>query len=132
MGKKHINTIDNFIKSIAEIKKQYQNANSVEELTKDLRILVKQYHHCIGIGDYLLNFGEEYISNEDYLAGIAFIKVANEHCSYICNTTVLNLRMAEYHIENNEVEIGIEYLHQLCSAISNYEESIELHELTAV
>jgi hypothetical protein len=132
MRKKHTHNIDDFIKSITEIKNKYRNANSVEELTKDLLMLAKKYHNCMGIGDYLLSAGEEYISNNDYLAGIAFIKSVDEYYGYLANTTLLNLRMAEYHIENNEIEIGIEYLVKLCSAVSNYEESIEFNELTAV
>lgn len=130
MGKKH--NIVNFIKSITEIKNEYQEENSVEGLAKNLLILAKEYHNCMGIGDYLLTLGEEYISNNDYLAGITFIKIVDEQFSLVANTTLLYLRMAEYHIENNETEIGIEYLLKLCSAVSNYEESIEFNELTAV
>lgn len=130
MGKKH--NIVNFIKSITEIKNEYQEENSVEGLAKNLLILAKEYHNCMGIGDYLLTLGEEYISNNDYLAGITFIKIVDEYYSFVANTTLLNLRMAEYHIENNEIDIGIEYLFKLCSAVSNYEESIEFNELTAV
>lgn len=130
MGKKH--NIVNFIKSITEIKNEYQEENSVEGLAKNLLILAKEYHNCMGIGDYLLTLGEEYISNNDYLAGITFIKIVDEYYSFVANTTLLNLRMAEYHIENNEIDIGIEYLFKLCSTVSNYEESIEFNELTAV
>lgn len=132
MGKKHKHNIVNFIKSITEIKNEYQEENSVEGLAKNLLILAKEYHNCMGIGDYLLTLGEEYISNNDYLAGITFIKIVDEYYSFVANTTLLNLRMAEYHIENNEIDIGIEYLFKLCSAVSNYEESIEFNELTAV
>lgn len=132
MGKKHKHNIVNFIKSITEIKNEYQEENSVEGLAKNLLILTKEYHNCMGIGDYLLALGEEYISNNDYLAGITFIKIVDEYYSFVANTTLLNLRMAEYHIENNEIDIGIEYLFKLCSAVSNYEESIEFNELTAV
>ena len=132
MGKKHTHNIDDFIKSITEIKKKYRKENNIEKLAKDLLILTKEYHNCMGIGDYLLTLGEEYISNNDYFAGITFIKIVNEYYSFVANTTLLNLRMAEYHIENNEIDIGIEYLFKLCSAVSNYEESIEFNELTAV
>lgn len=132
MSKKHTPNIDDFIKSITEIKKEYQKENRVEELAENLIILAKKYHNCMGIGDYLLTLGEEYISNNDYLAGITFIKIVDKYYSFVANTTLLNLRMAEYHIENNEIEIGIEYLLKLCSAVSNYEESIEFNELTAV
>ena len=132
VGKKHKHNIVNFIKSITEIKNEYQEENSVEGLAKNLLILAKEYHNCMGIGDYLLTLGEEYISNNDYLAGITFIKIVDEYYSFVANTTLLNLRMAEYHIENNEIDIGIEYLFKLCSAVSNYEESIEFNELTAV
>lgn len=132
MGKKHNHSIFDFIKSIAEIKNKYQKENSVEALAENLLMLEKEYHNCMGIGDYLLTLGEEYISNNDYLAGIAFIKIVDEYCDHIANTTLLNLRMAEYHIENNRIELGIEYLIKLCSAVSNYEESIEFNELTKV
>ncbi len=132
MGKKHTHNIDDFIKSITEIKKEYQKENSVEELAKNLLIIAKKYHNYMGIGDYLLTLGEEYISNNDYLAGVTFIKIVDEYYDYVANTTLLNLRMAEYHIENNEIEIGIEYLLKLCSDVSNYEESIGFNELTAV
>ena len=132
MGKKHKQNIDDFIKSITEIKKKYRKENNIEKLAKDLLILTKEYHNYMGIGDYLLTLGEEYISNNDYWAGITFIKIVDEYYDYVANTTLLNLRMAEYHIENNEIEIGIKYLLKLCSAVSNYEESIEFNELTAV
>lgn len=132
MSKKHTLNIEDFLKSISEIKKKYQKENSVEELTKDLLILAKEYHNCMGIGDYLLTLGEEYISNNDYPAGITLIKIVDEYYSSIANTTLLNLRMAEYYIENNEIELGIDYLLKLCSAVSNYEESIRFNELTAV
>ena len=132
MSKKHTPGIDDFIKSITEIKKKYQKENSVEKLANDLLILAKEYHNCMGIGDYLLALGEDYISNNDYLAGITFIKIVDKYYGFVANTTLLNLRMAEYHIENNEVETGTEYLLKLCSDVSNYEESIEFNELTAV
>lgn len=124
--------IEAFLKSISEIKKKYQTENSVEELTKDLLILAKEYHNCMGIGDCLLTLGENYISSNDYPAGISFIRIVDEYYSFVANTTLLNLRMAEYHIENNEIDIGIEYLLKLCSAVSNYEESIRFNELTSV
>ncbi len=133
MSKKRIkNTIDRFIIKIAEIGKQYQNTNSIEELTRSLYILAEEYGNFVGAGDYLLNLGEEHIENGNYQAGIVFIKIVDKYFSYIANTTLLNLRMAEYHIENNETEIGIQYLINLCTDISNYEESIEFNELTAV
>ncbi len=132
MSKKHTLNIEDFLKSISEIRKKYQKERSIEELTKDLLILANEYHNCMGIGDYLLTLGEEYISNNDYPAGITFIKIVNEYYSFVANTTLLNLRIAEYHIENNEIELGIDYLLKLCSAVSNYEESIRFNELTAV
>lgn len=132
MSKKHTHNLDSFIKSITEIKKEYQKENSVEKLAKNLLMLAKEYHNYMGIGDYLLTLGEEYISNDDYLAGITFIKIVDKYFDFVANTTLLNLRMAEYHIEKSEIEIGIEYLHKLCYAVSNYEESIGFNELNAV
>ncbi len=130
--KQNKNSVDKFIIKITEIKEQYQNTKSIEELTKSLHILAEEYGNFVGVGDYLLNWGEEHIANGNYQAGIVFIKTVDEYFSYIANTTLLNLRMAEYHIENNETEIGTQYLIKLCTAISNYEESIEFNELTAV
>ncbi len=124
--------LDNFLNSIDKIIKQYQTTNSVDELKKSLCIFAKEYHNYLGVGDYLLNLGEQYITNGDYSAGIIFIKAVDEYFECVANTTLLNLRMAEYHINNTETEIGIDYLIKLCSKVSNYEESIEFNELTEV
>lgn len=133
MSKKRIkNNVYKFITEIEGIKAQYQNTSSTEELTKSLHILAKEYRDFVGAGDYLLSLGEEYISNNDYLAGITYIKFVDEYYGFVANTTLLNLRMAEYYIENNQTEKGIQHLINLCTEVSNYEESIEFNELTAV
>ena len=131
MSKNRKKSIFDFMKSLDSIKNQYQNTNNLENLKKDLLMLAKDYQNNAGISNYLLNTGEEYISGGDYSAGILFIKIVDERFG-AANTTLLNLRMAEYYIENNETEIGIGYLLKLCSAISNYEESIAFNELTEI
>ena len=42
VGKKHTHNIDDFIKSITEIKKKYRKENNIEKLAKDLLILTKE------------------------------------------------------------------------------------------
>ena len=124
--------IDRFIIKITEIKEQYQNTSSIDQLTKSLYAFAKEYSNFLGVGDYILNWGEECIEKGDYQAGIIIIKTVKDYFSYISNTTLLNIRMAEYHIENNETEIGTQYLINLCTDISNYQESIDFNELTDV
>ena len=132
VSKNNRHNVVDFIKNITEINQKYQKTTNIDELTEDLFTLAEKYHSFIGAGNYLLNLGEEYISNGDYSAGITFIKSVDKYYNYVVNSTLLNLKMAEYHIENNEIEIGIQYLLKLCTAITNYEESIAFNELTAV
>lgn len=133
VSKKSINTpLNNFLLCIDKIKNRYESTKDVDELETGLRSFAKKYRDCFGIGDLLLSIGERYITSGDYSAGIFFIKVVDEFFEYVANTTLLNLRMAEYHITNNETENGIRRLIRLCSSVSNYEESIEINELTEV
>lgn len=124
-------SVNDFFNKIAEIKQEYKNNNN-NAVTEKLLILAKKYCDYTFVGDYLLNLAEEYITNGDYQTGVSIIKIVDENFNYVNNTTLLNLRMAEYHIENNEYDKGIEYLIKLCSSVSNYEESIEFNELTKV
>lgn len=133
MRKKNENTpLDNFLHSLDKIKNQYESTKDADELQKSLRTFAKEYRDYMGVGDFLLSVGERYITSGDYSAGIIYVTTVDEYFEYVANTTLLNLRMAEYHITNNETKIGTEYLIKLCSSVSNYEESIEINELTEV
>lgn len=132
MSSKNMDSLVNdFLNKIAEIKQEYNNNNN-NAVTDKLLILTKKYRDYAFVGDYLLNLAEEYITNGDYKTGISIIRIVNEYFNYVNNTTLLNLRMAEYYIENNERDKGIEYLIKLCSSVINYEESIKFNELTVL
>ena len=128
-----MDTFEPFIKDITHIQQQYQTSNDINKLQADLYSFTDKYKAFHGIGDYMINLGEQYIDNGNYEAGILFIKTANERVSYIYNDVTLYLRMAEYYFINQETEKGTDYLIRLCTeTTSNYEESIEFRELTAV
>lgn len=122
-----------FLSRLMKINGEYRQNGNAFELETALNGLCAEYGEYSGFGDVVLNMGEELIMRGDYTAGITVIRAVNDHFSTVNNKTLLYLRMAEYCIENGNTEKGIEYLTLLCTdGPSNYEEIIEVNELTEV
>ena len=100
---------------------------------KDVSRFIKKYKSVeylpmimMNYADELRNKGKRDIANLIYLE-----MVENKHLKYIYDEVTLYLRLAEYYINNGEIEKGKSYLLLLCDEVDNYEEAIEFRELTA-
>lgn len=125
--------IDGIMKSLKEIEKKYKEDRDICSIECELRKIVEEHKDVYGCGDLFIFVGEEWIDEGLYEAGITLFKITDELCIYINNNVCLYLRLAEYYIELGEKEKGEEYLILLCTkGPDNYEESIEINELTPI
>ena len=131
MGKNRKDSMD-FFRQAGATREQYERTGSMEQLGENLKNIAKEYGEYVGAGDYLLYWSDLLYQGGDTPAGFLIVRVVNDHFMYIANTTFLNLRLAEHHIEKGETEIGTQYLIKLCEATSNYEETIGFQDLTDV
>ena len=121
--------------TIAHILRQYDSQKDTTELSIALDKLVHTYGIFAGIADHLIHIGESYIENGDQAAGFIFLQTVSSKIPLciVMNKVTLFLRMADYHFQNCEEDLGIEYLTKLCTqTVDNYEESIEINGLTEV
>lgn len=124
---------DKFIAEIDKIKEKYNTDKDVKKLKNSLTVFALKYKNYFGLGDYLINLGEEYIGKGDYNAGITLIKTVEKYFKNIADETTVYLRMAEYYLEKGKTQKGIDCLIKLCTeTVDNYEEAIANRELTAV
>lgn len=125
---------DKFLKEIEKIQEQYKTDKNLKKFKNSLTVIALKYKNYFGLGDCLINLAEEeYYQKGDHLAGLTIIKVVHKHFKNIADEVTIYLRMAEYYIENDETDKGIEYLIKLCTeTVSNYEESIGFRELTSI
>lgn len=120
-----------FLEKVGRLKEQYARFHDTEELVSGIRSLsVNKGNHPYA--DHLLLMGDSYMDAGDFAAGIACLRAVEEYFPHFNNETLFRLRMAQYHIENGDVESGRACLVALCRSIDNYEESIEWNSLTAV
>ena len=120
---------------LQRIEHQYEQDHHLCKFEDNLQELASRYHGHFAVADHLIATGSSHMESGDYPAGIAFFKAVHAHfpLSQIANKTSFFLRMAEYYIENQQTDLGIACLIDLCTnTVTNYEESIEWNGLTEV
>lgn len=122
-----------FMPQIGQILRQYQVDSNTQTLKAAVTELAQVYGNYFGVGDILIFIGENYIVNGDPTAGIIFIQIVNDCISLVQNKTTLFLRMAEFHFEHQQEDLGVVFLTKLCTEnVENYEESIAANGLTDI
>lgn len=122
-----------FQKCLLEISEKYQIEGKLEKFEKEIRKLARKYKKYAFVPNYYVNYGDELISKGQKEEGILYLQVATEIFGVGADEITCFLRFAEYYIEKGEMEKGISYLMKLCcETTDNYEESIDLRELTQV
>ena len=122
---------ENFRCEYEQLKDQYSISKSTENLTIGIHHLSKNLNHH-QFNHFLIFLGDEYMESGDFEAGAACLKSVAAHFQGIYHYAIIYLRMAQYHIEKGEIEIGIRYLVQLCTEVKDYRNQITLNELTEV
>ena len=122
---------DIFRSEYEQLKQQYTNSKSTQDLTDGIRRLAE-------IPDYrpfarlLFFLGNSYMENGDFEAGAACMKSTVACFSYMDHRGVFYLRMAQYHIENGNTKAGINYLVWLCTEVENFENQLAMYNLTEI
>lgn len=124
--------INSITSQLKEMKKSFDRSGDLKQLEKNVSDFSKKYKNHLGIGDLLINLGEDFYKTGQIEAGQIFMLTIDKYFEDVFDVTTLFLRCGEYYIENGETEKGTEYLINLCEGIGNYEESIALRELTDV
>lgn len=122
---------ENFRCEYEHLKDQYSISKSTENLTVRIHHLSENpdYHQ---FNHFLIFLGNTYMESGDFEAGAACMKSVAAHFQGIYHYALIYLRMAQYHIEKGETEIGIGYLVQLCTEVRDYKSQIVVNELTEV
>ena len=99
---------------------------------KDVAKFIKKYRALDSLPMIMMNYADELRAKSKYdTAILIYLEMAeNKHLKYIYDDVTLWFRLGEYYINNKEIEKGKAYLIKLCDEISNYEESLEVRELT--
>ncbi|MBE6801161.1 MAG: DUF4375 domain-containing protein [Ruminococcaceae bacterium] len=132
-----IEKLEKLTKQLEDIKTTYLTDRDIEKLNIQLQKIAKSHRNIMYVFDLFIQQGEELIENGEKKCGfayfIAFEKYVENDCECVADTVTLYLRLAQYYLENNDTEKGINYLIKLCTeTTSNYEESIEFRELTDI
>ena len=124
--------MERFIKLYEKAKRDFKKTSNSEELLASIKNIASLYGDCIGIGDLILTYGEELISEGNYDVGIAVILSTEKSFKIIANQTLLCIRLAEFEFKKGNVEQGKEYILRLATNTDNYEEAIEINGLTDI
>lgn len=129
--KQRLTNYGNFRSCVEQMEQQYSILQSPEYLAERIRLLSENpdYHP---FAHFLIFLGDSYMESGDFEAGAACLKSVAAHFPDIFHYAIIYLRMAQYHIEKGETEIGIDYLIQLCTEVRDYKSEIVLNELTEV
>lgn len=126
-------TFEVFQKCILETYEKYQETGNWNKLEKELYKQARKYKKYAFTPNYYVNFGDKLIEKGQREEGIRYLQIATEIFGVGADKVTCFLRFAEYYIEKGEMEKGISYLMKLCcETTDNYEESIEMRELTPV
>lgn len=124
--------MDRFIKLYENAKRDFKKTRDIGTLLASVESIASFYGGYIGIGDLILTYGEELISDGSYDAGISVIRSVERNFKIIANQTILCIRLAEFEFENGNIERGKEYILRFLTKVDNYEEAIEINGLTDV
>ena len=128
----NIKFLEQFIKLFEETKRNYIKTKDADALCASLENISELYGEYLGIGDLLLQYGEDIIDSEGADIGFEIIRIVEKYFKTVANQTLLCIRLAEWEFERGNAEKGKEYLERLVSKVDNYEESIEVNGLTDV
>lgn len=125
------------VKKLEITYQEFLSDRDIEKLNNELQGLAKKYCNTKYSFDFFVKYGAELIEDGEPACGIAYLLAIEpyfqDEYDGTADTIYLYLRLAEYYLENNETEKGINYLIKLCTeTTSNYEESIEFRELTDI
>ncbi len=124
--------MENFIKLFEGAKRNFKKTKNADALCASLENISELYREYFGIGDLLLQYGEDLIDSEGNDVGFEIVRIVEKHFKVVANQTLLCIRLAEWEFENGDAEKGKAYLEHLVSKVDNYEESIEINGLSAV
>ncbi len=132
-----IEKLEKLTRELELIKNEYLSNRDTKKLNAQLQKTAKSYRNIMYVFDLFIKTGAELIESGEQECGfayfLAFEKYIEKDTEYIADTVTLYLRLAEYYLENNETEKGVNYLIRLCTQTTdNYEESIEFRELTDI
>ena len=113
------------VDDLMEQMNKFKTQNDVSKFIKKYKSVECLPMIMMNYADELRNKGKHDIANLIYLE-----MVENRHLKYIYDEVTLYLRLAEYYINNGEIEKGKSYLILLCDEVDNYEEALEFRELT--
>ena len=128
----NIKFLEQFIKLFEETKRNYIKTKDADALCASLENISELYGEYRGIGDLLLQYGEDIIDSEGADIGFEIIRIVEKYFKTVANQTLLCIRLAEWEFECGNAEKGKEYLERLVSKVDNYEESIEVNGLTDI
>ena len=126
-----IKIYDNFRSEYEQLKQQYSNSKSPEDLVSGI-IRLSQNSDYHPFARYLFFLGNSYIENGDFEAGIACMKTVVARFSYMDHRAVFYLRMAQYRIAQGYTKAGIHYLVWLCTEVANFENQLAMYNLTEI
>lgn len=118
---------------VRSLEARFAQTRDLNVLQRDLSAFTSKYNTCLGVGDALLRMADAYFDQGDEEIGYIFVKaVSCAHCQVV-NKAMLYLRMAQHHVENGDLAEGKAFLIRLCTdTVDNYEESIQINNLTSV
>ncbi len=119
--------VDSIRSQLKEMKNCFDKSGDLKQLEKELSAFSEKYKNHLGIGDLLINLGEDFYKSGQIEAGQVFMLTVDKYFDDCFDITTLSLRCAEYYIEK-----GTQYLINMCNETSNYEESVAIRELTDV
>ena len=124
--------MENFIKLFEGAKGNFKKTKNADALCASLENISELYREYFGIGDLLLQYGEDLIDSEGNDVGFEIVRIVEKHFKVVANQTLLCIRLAEWEFKNGDAEKGKAYLEHLVSKVDNYEESIEINGLSTV
>lgn len=129
---KRMRIYQRFEAELKQTKARYASTKDPAVLICGIRTLAEKEDYHV-FAHFVLYTGSAYIREGDYTAGITCIKTAGEVFPDVFDKTLYYVRMAEYHIENGDMDAGIDCLTRLCKGEgSSLHFHIRVSELTPV
>ena len=120
-----------FLQKAEAMEGAYESTRDVQGLKDGVRALARD-RRSHPYGDHMLHWADSLMEAGDIAGGGACLLALEKYFPHFNNQVILRLRMAQYHMEMGEEEAARTSLINLCKAIRNYEEAIEVNGLTAL